>query len=349
MNAAVVLFADRMVALSNAGHQACTASLSGMVSAAKQAGADAVSLWVLCPSETVEKDCQDFVLHEAEKLGADVLFALCPAFFETPTVRSAKAVKPFLTLIDAEKPELLLFEDGIRARELALRAALSKNAACMTEVRGFSRQNGRLVLRRSAYNANLTAELELPLPNADRCGVFTVIPADFPPVSPQSVPEAFTPKVRTAHLPCDADSAEADNAILLPAKAESGIKSAKRVVVCGHGMEKAEHVQAARELAQALGASLGGTRPAVIDGWIDHSQLVGISGTFIKPELCLVLGASGARAFAAGVRESGLMIAVNTDEKAPIFRMSDAGAVCDCVSFAKELTMLVQQHEKKGS
>lgn len=342
MNASIVLYAGRIPRFSEPGFREFAPSLSGMVSAARRAGADAVTLWVLCPSEGAAGRCRETVLGEAEKLHADVLFALCPAFFEKPTARPSKAAEPLFSLFSGERSELVLFEDGIRSRELALRLAFDAQGACMTEVRGFERGE-TLSLRRSSYNANLAAVLELPLPTAERPGVFTVVPGDFPPVSETDEPAAFAPKIRRVELSWDTDAKEAESsAALLPAKVETGLKSAKRVVICGHGMGSAEKTQSARNLTKALSASLGGTRPAAIDGWIDHSQLVGISGSFIKPEVCIVLGASGARAFAAGIRESGLMIAVNTDEKAAIFRMCDAGAVCDCAEFAQELARLIE-------
>lgn len=342
MNAAIVLCADRIPKLAESGFREFALSLSGMAAAARQAGADGLTIWALCPSEDAADRCNETLPAEAEKLRADVLFALCPAFFKKPTARPSKAAEPLFSLFSGERPELVLFEDGIRSRELALRLAFDAQAACMTEVRGFKRGEA-LSLLRSSYNANLTAVLELPLPTAERPGVFTVVPGDFPPVSEAGEQAAFAPKMRRVELSCNAGAKEAEgSAVLLPAKAETGLKSAKRVVICGHGMGGAEKAQSARDLAKAFSASLGGTRPAAIDGWIDHSQLVGISGSFIKPEICIVLGASGARAFAAGVRESGLMIAVNTDETAAIFRMSDAGAVCDCAEFAQELAKLIE-------
>ncbi|MGI6151023.1 MAG: electron transfer flavoprotein subunit alpha/FixB family protein [Christensenellales bacterium] len=350
MNAAIALYADRIPSFGESDFKEYAASLSGMVSAARQAGANTWTLWVLCSSKEAEEHCKEAVLNKAEELRADVLFALCPAFFEKPTDRCAEAAKALFSVLNAEQPDFLLFEDGIRSRELALRVALGNMAACMTEVRGFQRQDDALVLRRSSYNANLTAELKLPLVHAGRPGIFTVIPGDFPPALPESAPETYSPRVRRMDLSHEVAATEADSAaVLLPAKVTTGLKSAKRVVVCGHGMGRAQNMQSARDLADALCADLGGTRPAAIDGWIDHSQLVGISGSFIKPELCLILGASGARAFTAGVRDSGLLIAVNTDEKATIFRMCDAGAVCDCVEFANELTRLIKEHEQKGS
>ncbi len=342
MNAAIVLCADRIPQFAEPGFKEFAPSLSGMAAAARQAGASGLTIWVLCASAEAADRCKEAVPGEAAKLRADVLFALCPGFFAQPASRPSKAAGPLFSLFSRERPELVLFEDGIRSRELALRLAFDAQAACMTEVRGFERGE-TLSLLRSSYNANLTAVLELPLPAAERPGVFTVVPGDFPPVSEADEPAAFAPEIRRAELSCGAGAKEAESAaVLLPAKVETGLKSAKRVVICGHGMGGAEKVQSARDLAKAFSASLGGTRPAAIDGWIDHSQLVGISGSFIKPEICIVLGASGARAFAAGVRESGLMIAVNTDETAAIFRMSDAGAVCDCAEFAAELAKLIE-------
>ena len=85
----------------------------------------------------------------------------------------------------------------------------------------------------------------------------------------------------------------------------------------------------ARTLAQRLGGGFGLTRAAALSGWGEPAEIVGQSGAAIAPKVCLVLGASGAGAFAAGIEKAACVVAVNTDEKALIFRHADVGVIAD--------------------
>lgn len=73
------------------------------------------------------------------------------------------------------------------------------------------------------------------------------------------------------------------------------------------------------KLADKLGAQVGGTRPMVEAGWLDPRKQIGLSGRTVKPKLIITCGVSGAVQFVAGMSGSDYIIAINQDEKAPIF------------------------------
>jgi electron transfer flavoprotein alpha subunit len=107
------------------------------------------------------------------------------------------------------------------------------------------------------------------------------------------------------------------------------IDDADIVVSGGYGMKSSGGMEPLKELAQILGAALGGTRPALDEGWIRESSLIGVSGKVISPKLLFAIGASGANHFTAGFVKAGKVVAVNNDPNAPIFQVCDIGIVGD--------------------
>jgi electron transfer flavoprotein alpha subunit len=85
----------------------------------------------------------------------------------------------------------------------------------------------------------------------------------------------------------------------------------------------------AEDLAAALGGTVCGSRPVVDQGWLPLSRQVGKSGMIVKPRFYLALGISGAPEHVEGMKDADLVIAVNSDAKAPIFDIADYGAVMD--------------------
>lgn len=117
----------------------------------------------------------------------------------------------------------------------------------------------------------------------------------------------------------------------------AGLTRAEKVLVLGRGAGGEDNLRRAEQCAQRLGASVGATRAAVMNGWFPPACQVGISGLSLAGRCVLVLGASGAGAFTAGLENCGTVIAVNSDPKAPIFQRSDYGIVCDCGEFLQAL------------
>ncbi|MCX5753548.1 MAG: electron transfer flavoprotein subunit alpha/FixB family protein [Candidatus Krumholzibacteria bacterium] len=101
------------------------------------------------------------------------------------------------------------------------------------------------------------------------------------------------------------------------------------LVSIGRGIKDVENIPKAQELADRLGAVLSCSRPVVDKKWLGKERQVGTSGRTVKPKVYLALGISGAFQHLAGIKGSGVFIAVNRDAKAPIFRAADYGVVED--------------------
>ena len=108
------------------------------------------------------------------------------------------------------------------------------------------------------------------------------------------------------------------------------LAAAKVVVGVGRGLEREENLSLARDLAAAIGGEVGCSRP-VAEGekWMPRETYIGVSGVMIKPELYIACGISGQVQHMAGVNQSRVIVAINKDKSAPIFKQCDYGIVGD--------------------
>ena len=107
------------------------------------------------------------------------------------------------------------------------------------------------------------------------------------------------------------------------------LTDAKIIVSGGMGLGKPEGFELLKQLADKLGGVVAASRAAVDAGWIDHSYQVGQTGTTVKPKVYFACGISGAIQHVAGMQDSELIVAINTNESAPIFEIADVGIVGD--------------------
>ena len=115
------------------------------------------------------------------------------------------------------------------------------------------------------------------------------------------------------------------------------LEDSKIVISAGRGMVESTNLKLVEELANKLNAAIGGTRAIVDAGWMPYSNQVGQTGKTVKPDVYIACGISGATQHQVGMKDSKYIIAINKDEEAPIFQISDLGIVGDTLSVIPKL------------
>lgn len=114
------------------------------------------------------------------------------------------------------------------------------------------------------------------------------------------------------------------------------------LVSIGRGIQEQDNIAIAEELAEAMGAAVSCSRPVVDAKWLPKSRQVGSSGNTVKPKVYMAFGISGSFQHLAGIKGNPLIIAINKNPRAPIFRVADVGIVDDILEFIPEMTAKVR-------
>ena len=221
----------------------------------------------------------------------------------------------------ASSPHAILFSAAARGKETAARlsARLAAGLCSACTALAFDKATGSIVMERLAYGGTAIQKL------AASAGpvVITVPPRSFEPA------EAMDGRLgKTRELPAPPPSAVKIVERKPKEKVSKDITEARVIVCAGRGFDKREDIALARRLADALGGELGATRPLTEElHWLPEDLCIGLSGVQVKPELYVGLGVSGQVQHMTGVRGAKVVCAVNRDENAPIFALSDFGIV----------------------
>ena len=181
--------------------------------------------------------------------------------------------------------------------------------------------DGRLVQLKPALGGNVVAPImSKTLPN-----LVTLRPGLLAPAIPE--PRAVATVEHVPQLPFDGP----DIRLLKEDFQEDleGILLAKSPVVIGVGMGlgSPENMAEVQEMARSVGASIATTRDVVHEGWLAQQMMVGISGRTIAPTVYIAVGIRGAFNHTVGLQRSGVIIAINQNRRAVMFRSSDFGIV----------------------
>lgn len=154
------------------------------------------------------------------------------------------------------------------------------------------------------------------------------------------------PTVEAATVSLPAESQVQFGKYIEPPAGDVDVTQQDVLVSVGRGIQTQDNIELAEELAAALGGVVSASRPVIDQGWLPLTRQVGKSGATVKPKLYVAAGISGAPEHVEGMRDSELIVAINTDPQAPIFTVAHYGIVGELVEILPALTEAVKA--KKG-
>lgn len=241
-------------------------------------------------------------------------------------------IPALLELIKEAAPDLVLMDSSKNGRLIAAYIAaafgtsVQADAAEVTVVHG-AVQTKRMIYGGSAFKTELSDKTAVVCASA---GVFE---------TSETVPAARI---------IDVD-ARCDGRVRFIQKKEKtevsvNLAAAKRVVGIGRGLSEESDLELCREFCKTLGAEMGCSRPISEEKkWLPTASYIGVSGAMIKPDFYFAIGISGQIQHVVGASESGVIIAVDKNEAAPIFNYCDYGIVGDLRKIIPTLTKLIKE------
>ena len=254
--------------------------------------------------------------------------------------RTVPFTEAFVSLVEKYKPEIVLVGATTCGRDLAgavaTRLETGLTADC-TELR-IADDGKNLLQTRPAFGGNIMAQI---LCLKRRPQMATVRPKVMEMPEPD--------ETRTGELVRD-DLVLGEDKILTTVleyitdeKESVNLVDADIIVSGGRGLGKPENFSVVRELAQAVGGVVGSSRAAVDAGWIPYTHQVGQTGKTVRPKLYIACGISGAIQHLAGMRTSDVIVAINKDPEAPIFKVATYGIVGDLLQIVPKLAQRLRQ------
>ncbi|MBX3147667.1 MAG: electron transfer flavoprotein subunit alpha/FixB family protein [Gemmatimonadales bacterium] len=224
----------------------------------------------------------------------------------------------------------IVFSASAMGRDLAPRVAAKLGQALATDVTALSVDGGKLVVTRPVYAGKALQKLTLTGSTA----IVSVRPNTFA----ADGSKGLTAETVTVAVP-DFTQRVTVKEIKAPAQAALDVTEANIVVSGGRGLKEPANFKLLEDLAAALGPAAVGASRAVVDaGWREHGAQVGQTGKTVAPSLYVAVGISGAIQHLAGMRTSKVIVAINKDKDAPIFKVADYGIVGDLFEILPRLT-----------
>ncbi len=240
-------------------------------------------------------------------------------------------VGPIVDALEAvyqqSKPDLVLVGSTKRGRDIAAKFATRLGIGCINDAVKLQLNGSDTTAERLVWGGNAIASMV-----SKECAVVTVPPRAYEraesPSSPKITSIDFQPKTNRVVLVGKKEKP----------RGEASLKDAQTVVSAGRGFKKKEDLAILDDLVKMLNGVMGVSRPLASDlGWVSEERQVGLTGTTVKPKLYVAVGISGQIQHLTGMRDSKVVVAINSDKNAPIFQECDYGLVGDLYQVVPEL------------
>jgi electron transfer flavoprotein alpha subunit len=268
--------------------------------------------------------------QEAIHYGADRVFVADDATL------SEFRVEPYASLItnlaQEHEPAVILMGATTRGRELAPTVAVDLKTGAIADVTELELEDGSVVATRPVYAGKLLSKCVIP---ERRPQIITVRPRAFPRPEPNT---GRTGEIVQVTPVISEDEIKTKVTGFATAEGQVSLSDAAIIVSGGRGVGGPEGFEPVVELARVLGGAVGASRAAVDAGWIPYAHQVGQTGKTVSPDLYIACGISGAIQHQAGMRTSKVIVAINKDPEAPIFKLAQYGIVGDLFKVVPALT-----------
>ncbi|WNS76962.1 electron transfer flavoprotein subunit alpha/FixB family protein [Bacillus sp. DTU_2020_1000418_1_SI_GHA_SEK_038] len=248
--------------------------------------------------------------------------------------RTESYMKGVMLLAEKYKPEIFLYGATSNGKDLASAVAtdLSTGLTADTTMLDADLKTRLLEASRPAFGGNIMATI---LCKKHRPQMATVRPKVMKALEKDSSREG---KIIEEEISLNEEEMRTKVLeIVKDVTKKVSLADAHVVVAGGKGMGDNKGFQLIHELAETIGASVGGTRDVVEAGWLPHEQQVGQTGETITPKIYFAIGISGAIQHIVGMKNSEFIIAINKDPNAPIFDVATYGIVGDALEIVPKL------------
>ena len=262
------------------------------------------------------------------KFGADKIVTLTnPAFAKYAPEACAQAL--------AERAKqggyrTIVFAASATGKDLAPRVAAKLGVAVAADITDLATDGGAIVVTRPVYAGKALLKVKV----AAQPAVLSLRPNVFTPVERPKAGAAETVAVTVPAGRVTVREIKAAPAGTLD------VAEAQVIISGGRGLKEPANFKVLEDLARAFGgqAAVGASRAVVDAGWRAHADQVGQTGKTVSPSLYIAVGISGAIQHLAGMRTSKVIVAINKDKDAPIFKVADYGVVGDLFEIVPKLT-----------
>jgi electron transfer flavoprotein alpha subunit len=243
-------------------------------------------------------------------------------------------VQTLASLIEQQKPFLVLIGHTTQGMDFAPRLAVALRRPLIAGCVEYEKQGDRLILTRQIFNAKMNMKTAL---RGEPPYLATGSPGAFPGDEVEAGGNAEVIAFPAA-LP-DVPRRKLVERVEAP-KGKADLTSAPVIVAGGRGLKEKQNFDLVFQLAEAMGGSVGASRPVVDAEWLPREYQIGSSGQTVSPKLYIAVGISGAIQHLVGMQTSRCIVAINKDAEAPIFKTAHYGIVDDLFKVVPALTKI---------
>lgn len=266
--------------------------------------------------------------QQAEELSAKGLAVYSINGPDLSAADTANVASAVVQVAEKNRLDTIVLSSDRRGKELAGRVAQAMDAGCLTDVKGLANENGQMAFVRNALGGATVAMQTIKTPQR----VIAISPRAFAPAAGTA-----GGSIHAAEITVPAATVR-----LLDTHGKTGdtvdLQAAERLVVVGQGVEDHADLAIAEQVAQALKAEIGCSKPVASDKkWFAEDRIIGLSGKICKPALAVILGVSGQVQFTVGIREAQVVVSINNDENAFMNKIADYVLIADLHEALPEL------------